>query len=116
MNRATQLIILAAILLCVAAIFSAGADPDRAIDASAPTLTVRLHADGQPIPEPAQPRLRPGRKSDRIERTSIAVAGDQLSGFIPVESTPGILPGAPPLSKFKKGVFHRYRPRDPTLS
>jgi hypothetical protein len=116
MNRATRYLIIASILLCLAAIFGAGAGEERTACVSTTMLTVRLHDDGQPAPEPTQPRIRPGRKSDRIERASVPVAGEMLSGFIPAESTPDIFHDAPPLAKFKKGAFHRYRPRDPTVS
>jgi hypothetical protein len=116
MKRASTYLTLVALLSCLAAIFGAGKNDPGYPGAANKTLSILLPGKGLPAPDPVQPHFSPARKTDRIERVSLPEFVDQRISSIPVDEARTLLPDAPPSGKFLKGVFHRYRPRDPTVS
>jgi hypothetical protein len=116
MKRAPTYLTLVALLACIAAVFGAGRNDPGYAGAAGKTLSILLPGKGFPAPDPVQPYFGPARKSDRIERVSLPEFVVQRINDIPVDEARVLLPDAPPSSRFLKGVFHRYRPRDPTVS
>jgi hypothetical protein len=116
MNRSSQYLLLAALLFSLAALFGPGTQADQPVDFAAPMASIRPADGGRPAPAPTQARFKPARKSDRVERVSFPGIAEQPICRSSIGLTPELLPDTPPSQKFLTGVFHRYRPRDPTLS
>lgn len=116
MKRSTQILLTAAILLSLRALSGSGMEGSRPGDGSKDPISVGPVEAGRPVGAPPEPRLRPARKSDRVERVTAPGVADLPTVRFAAGYSSSLLPAVRPAGRFLKQTFRRYRPRDPTIS